>query len=66
MNKFGFQWPEELDCAKFPETGTDICVGENNTANSNGAGGGSRTGGSIAHGDNYPLQPEMAGILVVI
>ncbi|KAJ9577223.1 hypothetical protein L9F63_006197 [Diploptera punctata] len=37
MNKFGFPWPEELDCAKFPEFGPDVlCVGENNT-NSNGA-----------------------------
>uniref|UniRef100_A0A1B6DUK5 Uncharacterized protein n=1 Tax=Clastoptera arizonana TaxID=38151 RepID=A0A1B6DUK5_9HEMI len=40
MNKFGFPWPEDLDCAKFPEAGTDLCVGENNTA---GANGGSRT-----------------------
>uniref|UniRef100_T1JLV3 Uncharacterized protein n=1 Tax=Strigamia maritima TaxID=126957 RepID=T1JLV3_STRMM len=32
MNKFGFQWPESLDCSKFPEAGShDICVGENNT-----------------------------------
>lgn len=32
MNKFGFQWPESLDCDKFPEAGSpDICVGENNT-----------------------------------
>ncbi len=27
MNKFGFQWPQTLDCAKFPEEG--LCVGEN-------------------------------------
>lgn len=58
MNNFGFQWPEELDCAKFPETGIDICVGENNTASTNVPGGGSRTGGPIAHGDNYPFQPS--------
>ena len=29
MNKFGFVWPENLDCAKFPESG--LCVGENRT-----------------------------------
>nr|CAD7204904.1 unnamed protein product [Timema douglasi]CAD7264052.1 unnamed protein product [Timema shepardi]CAD7411658.1 unnamed protein product [Timema poppensis]CAD7579696.1 unnamed protein product [Timema californicum] len=29
MNKFGFPWPEDLDCAKFPEAG--LCVGENKT-----------------------------------
>ncbi|XP_067002467.1 frizzled-2 [Anabrus simplex] len=32
MNKFGFPWPDDLDCDKFPESSTDICVGENNTA----------------------------------
>lgn len=40
MNDFGFPWPEELDCAKFPESGgTDICVGENNTSSNSGSGG---------------------------
>lgn len=29
MNKFGFQWPENLECSKFPVTG--LCVGENRT-----------------------------------
>lgn len=29
MNKFGFTWPENLDCSKFPENG--LCVGENRT-----------------------------------
>lgn len=29
MNKFGFTWPESLDCRKFPENG--LCVGENST-----------------------------------
>lgn len=32
MNRFGFLWPENLECSKFPVTGTKICVGENNTA----------------------------------
>ncbi|XP_078700419.1 frizzled-2-like [Branchiostoma floridae x Branchiostoma belcheri] len=33
MNKFGFQWPESLECSKFPVQGTPgkICVGENRT-----------------------------------
>lgn len=31
MNKFGFQWPESLNCEKFPEIGTGLCVGENKT-----------------------------------
>jgi len=29
MNKFGFQWPENLDCNKFPTQG--LCVGKNDT-----------------------------------
>nr|ALS30887.1 frizzled1/2/7 [Platynereis dumerilii] len=29
MNRFGFQWPESLDCEKFPVSG--LCVGENKT-----------------------------------
>ncbi len=29
MNRFGFQWPENLDCNKFPVAG--LCVGENKT-----------------------------------
>lgn len=29
MNKFGFAWPQSLDCDKFPESG--LCVGENKT-----------------------------------
>lgn len=36
MNKFGFRWPESLDCDKFPEANTEeLCVGENNTDRSN-------------------------------
>lgn len=31
MNKFGFQWPESLDCAQFPTGG--LCVGDNKTEN---------------------------------
>ena len=29
MNKFGFQWPQSLECDNFPVKG--LCVGENNT-----------------------------------
>ncbi|XP_075213960.1 frizzled class receptor [Lycorma delicatula] len=53
MNKFGFPWPEDLDCAKFPEAGgPDICVGENNTS---GANSGSRP-------SSMPNQPIHTGV----
>lgn len=29
MNKFGFKWPDSLNCEKFPTAG--LCVGENRT-----------------------------------
>ena len=29
MNKFGFQWPDTLECTRFPLSG--LCVGENRT-----------------------------------
>ncbi|EGT42767.1 hypothetical protein CAEBREN_15365 [Caenorhabditis brenneri] len=32
MKKFGFQWPEQLDCNKFPVT--DLCVGKNSSDSS--------------------------------
>lgn len=33
MKRFGFDWPETLDCAKYPEgTDGDLCVGQNQTA----------------------------------
>nr|XP_045603881.1 frizzled-2-like [Procambarus clarkii] len=33
MNKFGFQWPESLDCNKFPAgPHEELCVGENSTS----------------------------------
>ncbi|XP_050739653.1 frizzled-2-like, partial [Eriocheir sinensis] len=32
MNKFGFQWPESLDCNKFPTGPNELCVGENSTS----------------------------------
>ena len=30
MNRFGFQWPENLECSRFPESG--LCVGPNRSA----------------------------------
>lgn len=30
MNRFGFQWPENLECSRFPENG--LCVGENRSS----------------------------------
>lgn len=33
MNSFSFQWPENLECTKFPEYGGDtICIGRNSTS----------------------------------
>lgn len=32
MNKFGFTWPESMECDKFPEIGSgNLCVAENGT-----------------------------------
>lgn len=33
MTRFGFQWPENLDCSRFPVDG--LCVGQNETDASN-------------------------------
>jgi hypothetical protein len=55
MNRFGFQWPEGLDCNKFPEPqgGKNICVGENKT--SSAAPGNLDPGGLGHHWDNNNL-----------
>ncbi|KAH3829669.1 hypothetical protein DPMN_102897 [Dreissena polymorpha] len=29
MNKFGFEWPDNLNCDRFPENG--LCIGEDTT-----------------------------------
>jgi len=35
MNKFGFRWPETLDCDKFPKAGSEeLCVGDNSERSS--------------------------------
>lgn len=32
MNRFQIEWPDNLECSKFPENG-QLCVGENNVTN---------------------------------
>ncbi|XP_069108770.1 frizzled-2-like [Argopecten irradians] len=50
MNKFGFQWPDTLECSKFPPRG--LCVGENNTDPDSTAGtGNTGVGGGIDQGN---------------
>lgn len=51
MRTFNFEWPENLECSKFPEAGSgEICVSQNtsdhtqNTAGAGGGGGGSLSG----------------------
>ena len=31
MKRFGVKWPESLNCERFPELGSEICVGLNET-----------------------------------
>jgi len=64
MNKFGFQWPESLDCSRYPEAGVgnELCVGENNTSSGSSPGGqesGYRNPYKIpgASSPNYPKNP---------
>lgn len=39
MNRFGFQWPENLDCSLFPDDSvTSLCVGHNITESGGGGG----------------------------
>lgn len=53
MNKFGFQWPESLECGRYPEAGAggELCVGENNTS----SGSGPASGGN--DGYRHPYKP---------
>ena len=37
MNRFGFQWPENLECGRFPING--LCVGQNKTEDDEDDGG---------------------------
>uniref|UniRef100_A0A8D7ZZ98 Frizzled n=1 Tax=Culex pipiens TaxID=7175 RepID=A0A8D7ZZ98_CULPI len=34
MRTFDFQWPENLECSKFPEDGKELCVSQNNSSES--------------------------------
>ena len=50
MSQFGFQWPEQLACEKYPEMGSgSLCVGKNFTK-SERKGGGGGTGGKGGQG----------------
>lgn len=41
MNRFGFHWPESLECSKFPEGPHEkMCVGQNNSAHDRNIAGG--------------------------
>ncbi|XP_071447254.1 frizzled-2 [Hetaerina americana] len=63
MNKFGFQWPEGLDCAKYPESGTEICVGENTTSSeSSGSGSSGGSAGTTGH-PHHPHNPHWTGVM---
>lgn len=47
MNKFGFQWPEQLQCHNFPVHGAgQICVGQNTS--------------EVADGESDPAPSELA------
>ncbi|KAG8224959.1 hypothetical protein J437_LFUL005667, partial [Ladona fulva] len=64
MNKFGFQWPEGLDCAKYPEAGgSEICVGENTTSSDGGGSGNS--GGTSGH-PHHAHNPHWTGGLTPV
>ncbi|XP_058826554.1 frizzled-like [Topomyia yanbarensis] len=34
MRTFDFQWPENLECSKFPTEGKELCVSQNNSSES--------------------------------
>lgn len=53
MNKFGFYWPESLQCDQFPPDG--LCVGENNTEPVSGGGTTLKPGVGVV--PPYPYNP---------
>lgn len=65
MNKFGFQWPESLECSRYPEGGAagELCVGENNTSSGTSHGGNDgyrppyKVSGGLGGVPNYPRNP---------
>lgn len=52
MNRFGFQWPDNLDCSRFPVSG--LCVGENRTKTTAPGGGSTGTGRADGAGLSSP------------
>lgn len=55
MRTFGLDWPENLECSKFPEAGGgEVCVAQNAT------GSGAATGGG-ASGGAFGAGPTAAG-----
>lgn len=49
MRTFNFEWPENLECSKFPEVGSgELCVSQNtsDTQNAGGDGSAARNGGA--------------------
>lgn len=61
MNKFGFQWPESLECNKFPKSG--LCVGENQTEGASGPNSTPHPGhpGFFPPGNNPPSSNQNQG-----
>ena len=58
-HRFGFQWPESLECSKFPVSG--LCVGENKTEHVDSGrppGGGVTPNGPIRQGDIDNFYPN--------
>lgn len=62
MNSFSFQWPENLECNKFPEYGSDqICIGRNISTSTSSTGGGPITPkptGQTRKGQLKPVTPH--------
>lgn len=51
MRSFNFEWPENLECSKFPESGSgELCVAQNTSDTQNTSGDGSTSTGSVGGG----------------
>lgn len=58
MNSFSFQWPENLECTKFPEYGGDqICIGRNASTSSTSASPTFKPRTSVQGGGKGQLRP---------
>lgn len=54
MRNFGLDWPENLECSKFPEAGADeLCVAQNATGSTSSAAAASGSGAAAGGGDYY-------------